>query len=74
MKERILVNEYGSRYGVELIFDTWEECIQYENENYGTDGFPDSHDIWDQLRIVIREPSPFGDMADAVSADTKGDK
>ena len=60
MEKRILVNEYGSRYGVELTFDSWEECRRYEYENYGPDGFPDSHDIWDQIHVVILEPFPLG--------------
>lgn len=56
MEKRILVNEYGSRYGVELIFDSWDECIEYENREYGPDGFPNGHDGWDQLRIKILNP------------------
>ena len=64
MKEKNLVNEYGSRYGVELVFDTYREMRAYEKEHYGDEGFPNSCDVWDQVRVtVLEKEDPDGIVA-----------
>jgi hypothetical protein len=55
MKKEILVNEYGSTFGVELMFDTHAEMREYEMDNYGDEGFPKSQDVWDQVRVKVLE-------------------
>ena len=63
MKEKNLVNEYGSRYGVELVFDTYREMREYEKEHYGDEGFPNSCDVWDQVRVtVLEKEDPEGSL------------
>ena len=55
MKEIQLINEYGSAFGVELIFDTYAEMREYEIANYGDEGFPRTQDVWDQVRVTVLE-------------------
>lgn len=55
MIEKNLVNEYGSRYGVELVFDTYAEMREYEKKEYGEEGFPSGGDVWDQVRVTVLE-------------------
>lgn len=68
MKEVALINEYGSRYGVELIFDTYAEMREYEQAVYGEEGFPKGCDVWDQVRITVLEKiDPEGIVANLIS-------
>ena len=74
MKEENLVNDYGSRYGVSLTFDTYAEMREYEMEHYGEEGFPRSQDVWDQVRVtVLEKEDPEGFVA-ALRMDGKTDE